>query len=132
VSEHPELDGYEASDNRPLRSRHLTTVMRVVVVLALVALVLPGIVTTMTVSASTAQSACEAWVAFEVDGASGAEARFEVFGPSGMGWECYSVGAFGGDEHVASLGLIPGPPRLPSQPGIESRGGTGAIAPAIA
>jgi hypothetical protein len=119
VSEHPELDGYESSD-KPLRSKHLTTVMRVVVVLALVALILPGIVTTMTVSSSTAQAACAAWVAFEVDGASGSEARFEVLGPSGMGWECYSVGAFGGDEHIASLGLIPGPPRLPRGPSVES------------
>jgi hypothetical protein len=120
VSEHPELDGYEASDNRPLRSKHLTVVTRVVVVLALVALVLPGIVTTMTVSSATAESACAAWVAFEVDGASGSEARFEVFGPSGMGWECYSAGAFGGDKHIASLGLIPGPPRLPRSPSVDS------------
>jgi len=53
-------------------------------------------------------------------GSSGSEAKFEVFGPSGMGWECYSVGAFGGDDHVRSLGLIPGPPRLPFVPSIDS------------
>jgi hypothetical protein len=119
VNEHPELDGYESSD-KPLRSKRLTMLTRVVVVLALVALVLPGIVTTMTVSSSTAQAACAAWIAFEVDGASGSEARFEILGPSGVGWECYSVGAFGGDEHIASLGLIPGPPRLPRSPSLDS------------
>ncbi|MBB5842249.1 hypothetical protein HD599_000572 [Conyzicola lurida] len=112
--EHPELNGYEAGDGKPLRSKHLTTVMRVVVVLALVALVLPGVITTMTVASNTAEAACAEWVAYEVDGASGSEARFEFFGPGGAGWECYSVGAFGGDGHIASLGLIPGPARLPS------------------
>jgi hypothetical protein len=112
--DHPELNNYEAGDGRPLRSKHLTTVMRVVVVLALVALVVPGVITTMSVSSATAQRACATWVAYEVAGASGSEARFEVFGPGGAGWECYSVGAFGGDEHIASLGLIPGPARLPS------------------
>jgi hypothetical protein len=39
-------------------------------------------------------------------------AGLEIFGPGGIGWECYSVGAFGGDRHVASLGLIPVSPKL--------------------
>jgi hypothetical protein len=118
--EHPELNEYEASDERPLRSKHLTTVMRVVVVVSLVALVLPGIISTITVASARAQSTCEAWVAYEIAGASGADARFEFFGPSGVGWECYSSGAFGGDRHLASLGLIPGPPRLPSGETVDS------------
>jgi len=115
-NEHPELAGYEPGDGRPLRSKHTVTLMRIVVVLALVGLIVPGIVTTMSVAASTAQAACETWVAYSVAGDSGADARFEVFGPGGMGWECYSDGAFGGDRHLASLGLIPGPPKLPQSP----------------
>ena len=113
TDEHPELNGYEPGDGKPLRSKRTVMMMRVVVVLALVGLVLPGIATTFSVAAASAQSACGVWVAYSVAGQSGADARFEVFGPGGIGWECYSDGAFGGDEHIASLGLIPGPPRLP-------------------
>jgi hypothetical protein len=114
--QHPELNGYEPGDGKPLRSKRTLTMMRVVVVLALVGLILPGIVTTWSVAGSTAQASCETWVAYSVAGDSGADARFEVFGPGGMGWECYSDGAFGGDRHLASLGLIPGPPKLPLVP----------------
>lgn len=94
--------------------------MRVIVVVGIVALVLPGLVTTASVAERTAQAACAIWVDYRVDGPSGSMARFEVFGASGLGWECYSVGAFGGDEHVASLGLIPGPPQLPGNAPYES------------
>ena len=114
--EHPELNGYEPGDGKPLRSKRTLTMMRMVVVLALVGLILPGIVTTWSVAASSAQSACAVWVEYSVAGASGADARFEVFGPGGMGWECYSDGEFGGDRHIVSLGLIPGPPQLPLVP----------------
>jgi len=120
--EHPELSGYEPGDGRPLRSKHTVTMMRVVVVLALVGLVLPGIVTTVSVASSSAQSACAVWVAYSLPDDRGAQAdvRFEVFGPGGAGWECYSKGAFGPDRHIASLGLIPGPPRLPLVPTVNS------------
>ena len=41
---------------------------------------------------------------------------FELFGTGGPGWQCYTVGAFGGDKNVASLGLIPISPRLSPVP----------------
>ena len=118
--EHPELNGYDPGDGKPLRSKRTLTMMRVVVVLALVGLVLPGIVTTWTVAAASAQSACAVWVAYSVPGASGADARFELFGPGTIGWECYSDGAFGGDRHIVSLGLIPGPPKQPLVPRVPA------------
>jgi hypothetical protein len=111
--EHPELVGYEPGDGRPLRSPHLVLFMRVVVILGIVALVLPGVITTMSVASTTATTACGAWVAFEKPDAASSSARFELFGPGGPGWQCYSVGAFGGDRLVASLGLIPSGVRLP-------------------
>ena len=80
--------------------------MRVVVLLGLVGLVLPGIVTTISLGAHTAQASCEKVVSILVPSAKGASARFEIFGDGFIGWECYSVGAFGGDQHVLSLGLI--------------------------
>jgi hypothetical protein len=86
--------------------------MRVIVVLGIVALVLPGIMTTLSVGTHTAETACAKWVALEKPDATGSSARFELFGPGGAGWQCYSVGAFGGDVRVASLGIIPSGARL--------------------
>ena len=110
----PELAGYQP-DDRPLRGRRTNAAMRLVVVLGLVALILPGIMTTVTVGGRTAQVSCARWVAYEAPGALGSVARFEFFGAGGIGWECYTVDAFGGDRHVATLGLIPGAPRLPDR-----------------
>ncbi|MBC7724898.1 MAG: hypothetical protein H7146_09145 [Burkholderiaceae bacterium] len=113
TDEHPELTGYEPGDGRPLRSPHLLRAMRIIVIVGIVALILPGIITTISVGATTANTACANWVAFERPDATGSSARFEFFGPGGVGWQCYSVGAFGGDELVASLGIIPSGARLP-------------------
>ena len=116
TDEHPELTGYEPGDGRPLRSPHLVLVMRVVVVAGIIALVLPGVVTTISVGSRTAQAACAIWVEREVPDAQGSSASFELFGPGGVGWQCYSAGAFGGDHRVVSLGLIPSgvPLRVPA------------------
>jgi hypothetical protein len=116
----PELAGYQPSDGTPLRSRRVLVMMRIVVVIGLIGLVLPTIVTTVSVGTRTAQASCAIWVAYESPSSPGYEARFEAFGPGGLGWECYTVGAFGGDRHVASLGLIPGTPRLPISPSIPA------------
>jgi hypothetical protein len=109
----PELANYEPHGDRPLRSPRTVTFMRVIVIMGIVALVLPGILTTYGLAQSTAQAACEADVAYRVPSALGASARFELFGPGGVGWQCYSVGAYGGDRKpVAALGLIPSYPTL--------------------
>lgn len=77
-------------------------------------MLLPVLVDLVSVSASTAGQECAQVVAYSVPGATGSVARFELFGAGGIGWECYSVGAFGGDHHVASFGLVPGKINLPS------------------
>jgi hypothetical protein len=110
----PELAGYDPGDGRPLRSRKVILVMRVIVVVGLLGLVVPQIFMTVSVAANSAQEACRRWVKYEVPGPSGSSARFEIFGAGGIGWNCYTQGAFGGDRLVAVLGLIPGPPQLPS------------------
>lgn len=113
TDEHPELNGYEPGDGRPLRSPRLLFAMRVVVIVGIIALVLPGIITIFTVGGNTADRACARWVALERPDAASSSAVFEYFGPGGIGWQCYSVGAFGGDQLVASLGIIPSGARLP-------------------
>ena len=116
----PELLGYEPGDGRPLRSARMLAAMRFIVVLGLVALVLPGIVTTIMVDTRGAQAACKIWVRYEVPSAIGSSVQFEIFGSNGFGWQCYTRGSFGGDQFVASLGIIPGPPDLPSERPVTS------------
>ncbi len=115
----PEPAGYEPHGDRPLRSRHLLTLMRVFVVLGLAGLVLPGILITAGTAQRTAINACAAVTAYYAPTAT-FQTRFELFSPAGIGWNCYAV-AFGGDEVLlASLGLIPGSPRLPRAPMLDS------------
>ena len=118
--EHPELAGYEPSNGKPLRNPRVLWVMRVVIVAGIVGLILPGIMTMLTVSTNTANRACAFWVSYAKRDATGSSARFELFGPGGVGWQCYSVGAFGGDKIVASLGIIPSGARLGSPHSVDS------------
>ena len=113
--EEPELAGYEPHE-KPLRSPHLMTVMRVVVVLGLAALILPTILATMVTANRTAVATCAAYVAYYAPQSADFSVRFELVSPSGVGWNCYAI-AFGGDELlVQALGLIPGRPVIPNAP----------------
>lgn len=81
--------------------------MRIVVVLAIIGLVLPGILVTATTAARTAENACSVYVAMDAPGSVGQRVAFEMWSPIGPGWNCYSV-AFGGNETlVKAFGLIP-------------------------
>ena len=111
----PELAGYQPHD-RPLRSRRLMMVMRVVVLVGLVGLILPGILVTISTANRTAAASCTIYARYYAPESSSAEARFELFGGGEPGWNCYAI-HFGGDETlVARLGLIPGGVSLPSGP----------------
>ncbi|HEY0260802.1 MAG TPA: hypothetical protein VGC18_13240 [Lacisediminihabitans sp.] len=111
----PELAGYVPNEGVPRRRRRLL-VVRVVVVLGILCLVLPQVVTMVSVATTTANEACAAWVRYEAPDATGSSASFELFGDGGLGWQCYSVGSFGGGKRVASLGLIPVSPTLSRVP----------------
>lgn len=120
TDDHPELSGYEPHDeSRPLRSRHVTTVMRVVVVLGLVALVVPGILTTMQVASTTASNACLVAVAHYYPYSEAHDARFELAGPGGAGWQCYAIDRNERETFVTPLGIIPAAPGLET-PSIRS------------
>jgi hypothetical protein len=109
---HPELAEYEPYERRA-RSRTRVNVLRGVVILAVVALVLPGVLTTWSFSENTARGACDYWAGLEVATQHRAEARFEAFGPGFMSWECYAVTA-AGEQHVRTLGPIPVAPAMTS------------------
>lgn len=115
----PELAGYQPHD-KPLRSPHLVTVLRVVVVIGLVGLLLPGLLLSMNTANSTALRSCAAYTAYYAPEAVTFSARFELFSASGIGWNCYAV-QFGGQEVLlAALGIIPGGPRIPSAPLVKT------------
>lgn len=101
------------TDDRPLYSRRRTTVIRVIVLIAVGAMLLPVLVNLVAVNTMAAQSACAAAAAYETPDATGSSARFEIFGAGGIGWECYSVGGFTGAKHILSLGIIPGVVEIP-------------------
>jgi hypothetical protein len=108
---YPELSGYEPNDNyRPLRGKHFSTILRVVVVLGLFALVVPGVLTTMRVASDTASHACASAVVQYYPAAVDFDARFDLNGPGGFGWQCYAIDRNERDTFVVSLGLIPSAP----------------------
>lgn len=113
--EHPELAGYEPHEERPLRSRRRAMLLRIVVLVAVLALVLPGVVTTVSLGARNAQLACDFRGSLVMPTANRYDARFEFLGPGGLGWECYATDQLGDEFHVDSMGLIPvapGPGRI--------------------
>lgn len=113
--DHPELSGYEPQDaDRPLRSPRTLAIMRIVVVLGLVALIVPGILTSMQVASATAMTACSAATARYYPSAVDFSARFEFSGPGGFGWQCYAIDLNERETYVVPLGVIPSAPRAPT------------------
>ncbi|TFC31643.1 hypothetical protein E3O53_01740 [Cryobacterium sp. TMT2-18-3] len=113
--DHPELSGYEPLDaGRPLRSPRTLLIMRIVVVLGLVALIVPGILTSVQVATTTAANACSVATARYYPGAVDFDARFELSGPGGFGWQCYAIDLNERETYVVPLGIIPSAPRTPS------------------
>ncbi|MDQ4137905.1 MAG: hypothetical protein M3116_03545 [Actinomycetota bacterium] len=113
----PELAGYEPTGDRPLRSRRMLRVMRVLVIVGLLGLVLPGIMITASTAANSAERACEYYVLENVPNGI-PHARFELAGPEGPGWNCYAE-RFGSRElYVRGMGLIPVAPPLNPPPAI--------------
>ena len=107
--EHPELAGYEPLE-RPFRGRSATIANRVVVVTALVALVLPGVLLTLSIASTTAANTCSVYTRTYQPDALSSSARFELFAPLGPGWQCYALNTEGDATFVAPLGLIPSVP----------------------
>lgn len=110
---HPELDGYEPSDGKPLASQRILRPARILIVLGILGLVLPGILVTASTATNTADRSCSIVVARDAPFAMGFDARFEFVGPEGPAWYCYALVRDEDDVLVGSLGLIPGAPPAP-------------------
>ncbi len=112
----PELAGYQPHAEAPLRRQRLATVLRIVVIVGLLSLILPGILVTASTANQTANASCARYVTYFAPEAVSFSTRFEFFGPSGPGWNCYAVQFDGAEVLVHALGIIPGGPRLPTAP----------------
>src|SRR3712207_3474893 len=92
-------------------------VMRVLVIVGLLGLVLPGILITASTAANSADRACAFYVAENVPNGT-PHARFELTGPEGPGWNCYAE-RFGSRElYVRGMGLIPVAPPVDRRPSV--------------
>ncbi|WP_348788304.1 hypothetical protein [Leifsonia sp. NPDC080035] len=107
--EHPELAEYDPQE-RPLRGRRRTIATRVFVIVAVSALLLPGILLTISIQTETASYTCGVYTRHYEPDAVDSSARFELFAPAGPGWQCYALNTEGDASFVAPLGLIPSAP----------------------
>lgn len=111
----PELIGYVPIERRPLYGRRRMRIMRVMVVIAVAALVVPGFLGTLSLATTTAQGTCSVYVARYQPNAAGASVHFDLFGPRGPGWNCYTLDAAGDETFLVLLGLIPSAPLPPAE-----------------
>ena len=81
--------------------------IRVIVVIGILGLILPGIVISITTADNTAQVACGLVVAQEAPDSVAVQPRFELMGVDGPGWYCYAQDFDGTETMLRALGLIP-------------------------
>jgi len=103
----PELTGHEPDDERPLRHPMMQRAIRVIVVIGILGLILPGIIISITTAVNTAQVACALVVAQEAPDSVSYSPRFELMGVDGPGWYCYAQKFDGTETMLRALGLIP-------------------------
>ncbi len=96
--------------------------LRIVVLIALGALVLPLVLSIFSVAKAAADRACVVYVTAYDANAAGFRTSFDLFAPGGPGWECRAVSTGGGDTLIAEMGLLPAAPRQFPQPSPEERG----------
>lgn len=107
----PEIDD-DSGDDGPVFGERRRRALRITVLIALGAMVLPLVLSLYGVAHSAAQRSCTVAVnAFDTD-AAGARVVFDLFSPAGPGWQCFAIGDNGSETLIAELGLLPGPPRF--------------------
>lgn len=110
---HRELAEYVPNEGRSIRHPLTITVMRVIIVIALIALVVPGVAYTISLQVETAGAAC-AIVVSATTPDSTPDARLQLWGGNGPGWYCYSRSFDGTEVMLRALGMIPGLSYRPS------------------
>ena len=115
MDSYPELDGYEAIESKPAPTNRRRRLVQAAALVGIVLLLLPMFAAQAQISQRSADGWCASWVRYEVPEPSVPAARFEIFGPSFIGWECYATNVVGGDRYIGPLGIIPGQPTIRQQ-----------------
>ena len=103
---------HESDDDAPLRSNRRRRILRTVALVSMALLVVPGFIGTVVQAQQSARYACEIARVTLAPGAQASSARFELFPLVTAGWQCYAEFYDGTSIRVATLGPIPGLPRL--------------------
>jgi len=115
----PELsDEWDDEPSGPSRMEKRARLMKIIGIVALVSMVLPGVLVTWTTSRATAHAACGIAVAYYAPTAPRWQASFDVLPLQNIGWNCYAYTDDGFTLRVAHLGIIPGVPTLQPTTGI--------------
>jgi hypothetical protein len=111
---HPELEPEPYNDDDgPTPGERRRRMLRIAVLVALGALVLPLVLSAYSVAKSAADRVCAVYVAAYDTNAAGFRTSFEWFAAGGPGWECLAVSGGGSTRVLGNLGLLPSMPRLP-------------------
>lgn len=105
----PEL---ASDDDRPLRSERRRKILRVVALVSMGLLVVPGAIGTIVQTQFNARYACELARTVVAPGAQSSTARFELFPLSSAGWHCFANFYDGSSVRIATFGPIPGLPTM--------------------
>jgi hypothetical protein len=98
-------------DEGPVFGERRRRILRITVLVALLAMVLPLVLSAFSVARSAAERACAVYVAdFDADAAA-SRVAFDLFAEGGPGWLCYDVRGQGGDAYLGNLGPMPALPR---------------------
>jgi hypothetical protein len=109
---HPEFE----EDSRPLRTERRRRMLRVVVLVALGAMLLPLVLSAVGVARSAAERACVVY-ASAYDASASFRVAFDAFAEGGPGWLCFArPSGAGHDTLLGNLGLMPSAPRF-AEPG---------------
>lgn len=111
----PELAGYVPIERSSLHGQRRQRAMRILVLVAVAALVIPGVLSTLSLAQHTAEHTCAVYVRRYQPRAVGSASHFDLFGPRGPGWDCYSVDSARNETFLVLLGLIPSAPLPPAE-----------------
>ncbi|WP_430645763.1 hypothetical protein [Agromyces sp. GXS1127] len=113
--------GWEESgelDDGPVVGARRRRITRIAVVLALVAMVLPLVLSAFGVARAAAANACAAYVG-DLSLLDDPRVEFDLFAEGGPGWLCVAVSPSGTSTVIGNLGLMPASPK-PAAPGREA------------
>ncbi|BDZ55832.1 hypothetical protein [Agromyces marinus] len=114
-----ELGGHDdGTDHGPVVGHRRRRVIRIAVMLALGAMLLPVVLSAVGVARGAAARACTVYVA-DLTVLDDSRVEFDAFARGGPGWLCIAVSPSGTSTVIGNLGLMPAAPK-PAVPGRET------------